>query len=60
MPNANTIEDFTEEIVETRFVKQYNFFHMLTRMLSLCLALMTLLFSQPFPTDSLEITACRI
>ena len=30
--NRNTIEDFTEEIDEAEFVRQYNFFHLLTRM----------------------------
>ena len=45
IPNRNTIEDFTEEIDEAEFVRQYNFFHLLTRMLFLCLALMNLLLS---------------
>ena len=35
IPNRNTIEDFTEEIDEAGFVKQYNFFHLLMRMLCL-------------------------
>ena len=30
--NRNTIEDFTEEIDEAGFVRQYNFFHLLMRM----------------------------
>ena len=34
---------FTDEIDEARFVRQYNFFHLLIRMLCLCLALMNLL-----------------
>ena len=40
IPNRNTIEDFTEEIDEAELVRQCNFFHMLTRMLNLYLALM--------------------
>ena len=39
--NRNTIEDFTEEIDEAGFVRQYEFFHLLMRM-CLCLALMNL------------------
>ena len=42
IPNRNTIEDFTEEIDEAGFVRQYNFFHLLMRMLFLFLALMNL------------------
>ena len=34
-PNRTTIEDFTEEIDEARFVRQYSFFHLLMRMLCL-------------------------
>ena len=41
--NRNTIEDFTEEIDEEGFVRQYNFFHLLMRVLCLCMALMNLL-----------------
>ena len=41
-PNRNTIEGFTAEIDEARFVGQYNFFFLLIRMLSLCLALINL------------------
>ena len=29
IPNRNTIEDFTEEIGEAGFVRQYSFFHLL-------------------------------
>ena len=43
--NRTTIEDFTEEIDEAGCVRQYNFFHLLMRMLCLCLALMNLLLS---------------
>ena len=43
IPNRNTIEDFTEEIDEAEFVRQYNSSHMLMKMLYLCLALMNLL-----------------
>ena len=45
IPNRNTIEVFTEEIDEAEFVRQYNFFHLLTRMLYLCLALVNFLLS---------------
>ena len=41
--NQNTIEDFTEEMDEAEFVRLYNVFHLLTRMLCLCLALMNIL-----------------
>ena len=40
--NRTTIEDFTEEIDEAEFVRQYNFSHLLMRMLCLCLALLNL------------------
>ena len=43
IPNRDTIEDFTEEIDEAEFVRQYNFFYFLTRMLCLCLCLMNFL-----------------
>ena len=36
IPNRTTIKEFTEEIDETGFVRQYNFFHLLMRMLCLC------------------------
>ena len=42
IPDRTTIKEFTEEIDEARFVRQYNFFHLLMRMLCLCLALMNL------------------
>ena len=42
IPNRTTIEDFTEEIDEAGFVRQYNFFHMLMGMLCLCFALIVL------------------
>ena len=45
IPNRTTIEDFTEEIDEAGCVRQYNFFHLMMRMLCLCLALMKLLHS---------------
>ena len=45
IPNRNAMEDYTEEIDEARFVKQHNVFHLLMRMLCLCLALMNLLLS---------------
>ena len=45
--------EFTEKIDEARFVRQYNFFHLLTRMLCLCLALL-LSVAPPFFT-----TLCR-
>ena len=32
IPNRNTIEDFTVEIDEAEFVRQYNLFHLLMRM----------------------------
>ena len=46
--NRNTIEDFTEEIDEAGLVRQYNFFHLLIRMLCLCFSLMNLLCCAPF------------
>ena len=51
-PNRNTIEEFTEEIDEAVFVRQYNFFYLLIRMLSLCLALMNLLLGVAPPSSS--------
>ena len=50
--NRTTIKEFTEEIDEARFVRQYNFFHLLMRMLCLCLALMNLLHSVALPSSS--------
>ena len=47
--NRNTIEDYTEAIDEAGFVRVYNFFHLLIRMLCLCLALMNLLLSVSAP-----------
>ena len=41
IPNRNTIEDSTEEIDEAKFVRQYNFFHLMMRMLCPCLLLGT-------------------
>ena len=49
IPNRTTIEDFTEEIDEAGFVREYNFFHLLMTMLCLCLALMNLLHSVASP-----------
>ena len=37
------MQEYTEEIDEGRFARQRNFFHLLMRMLCLCLALMNLL-----------------
>ena len=51
MAALNTIEEFTEEIDEARFVKQYNLFHFLIRMLCLCLAPMNLLLSVAAPSS---------
>ena len=34
IPNRNTTEDFTEEIDEARFARQYTFFHLLTNVMS--------------------------
>ena len=58
--NRNTIEDFTEEIDEARFVKQYNFFHLLMRMLCLCLVLMTLVLSVAPPSSGFVTKAVSI
>ena len=44
-PNRTTIEEFTEEIDETGFVRQHDFFYLLIRMLCLCWALMNFLLS---------------
>ena len=52
IPNRNYIEDFTEEIDEAGFVGQYTVFHLLMRMLCLCLALMDLLLSVAPPSSS--------
>ena len=59
-PNRNTIEVFTEEIGEAGFVKQYNFFHLLMRMLCLCLALMNLLLCVALPSSSFVTVAVSI
>ena len=53
IPNQTTIEDFTEEINEAEFDREYNFFHLLMRMLCLCLALMNFLQSLALPASSL-------
>ena len=42
IPDRTTIKEFTVEIDEAGFVRQYNFFHLLMRMLCLCLDLMNL------------------
>ena len=60
IPNRNTIEDFTEEIDEAGFVRQYNFFHLLMRMLCLCLALMNLLLDVAPRSSSLVTMAVSI
>ena len=41
--NQNTIEDFTEEIDEAEFVRQYNSFYLLEKKVCLCVALLNLL-----------------
>ena len=51
IPNRTTIKDFTEEIGEARVVRQYNSYHLLMRMLCLCLALMNLLLSVAPPSS---------
>ena len=53
--NRNTIEDFTEEIDEARFVRQYNFFHLL-----MCLPVMNLLLIVPPPSSSFVTMAVSI
>ena len=53
VPNRTTIKDFTEEIDETRFVRQYNFSPSLMRILCLCLVLLNLLHSVALPSSSL-------
>ena len=60
IPNRTTIKEFTEEIDEARFVRQYNFFHLLMRMLCLYLALMNLLHSVAFPSSSFVTMAILI
>ena len=60
IPNRNSIEDFTEEIDDGEFVRQYNFSHLLTRMLYLCVALMNLLLSVAPPSSSLVTMALSI
>ena len=60
IPNRSTIEDFTEEIDEAGFVRQYNFCHLLMRMLCLCLALMNLSHSVAPPSCSLVTMAILI
>ena len=52
IPNRNAIEDFTEEIAEAGFIRQYNFFHLLMRMLCLCVASMNLLLGVAHPSSS--------
>ena len=52
IPNRNTIEDFTEEIDEAGFVRQYNFFHLLMSILCLSLALMNILPCAALPLSS--------
>ena len=56
IPNRNTIE----EIDEAGFVRQHNFFHLLMRMLCLCLALMNLLLCVAFPSSSFVTMAVSI
>ena len=40
IPNRYTIQDFTEEIDEARFVRQYNSNHLLIKLLSVCVWLL--------------------
>ena len=58
IPNRNTIEDFTEEIVEAGFVN--NFFYLLMRVLCPCLALMNFFLSVALPYASLVTMAVSI
>ena len=58
--DRSTVEDFTQEIDEARFVRQYNFLHPLTRMLRLCLALVNLLLSVALPSSSFVTMAVSI
>ena len=60
IPNRTTIKDFTEEIDGAGFVRQYNLFHLLMRMLCLCLALMNLLKSVARSSASLVTMAILI
>ena len=59
-PMMPTTEDPTEEIDESRFVTQYSSFHLLMRMLCLCLALMNLLLCVAPPSSSLVTRAVSI
>ena len=56
----NTIEEFTEEIDEAEFVIQYNYFHLLTRMLYVCLAVVNFLLCVPPPSSGLVTMAVSI
>ena len=58
--NRNTIEDFTEETDEAGFVGQCHFFHLLMRMLCLCLAPLNLLLSVAHPSSGFVIMAVSI
>ena len=49
MHPISLVSDADEEIDEARRVRQYNFFHLLMRMLCLCLALMNLLHNVALP-----------
>ena len=60
IPNRTTIEDCTAEVNEARFVRQYDFFHLLMRMLCLCLALMNLLLCVALPSSSFVTMAILI
>ena len=55
IPNRDTIENFTDKIEKARLVRQYNFLHLLMRMLCLCLALMNLLLSIAPPSSFVTI-----
>ena len=57
IPNRNTIEDFTKEIDEAGFVRQYNSSHLLLKKLYLCLALMNFLLGIVPHSSSLVIMA---
>ena len=60
IPNRTTIKEFTEEIDEAGFVRQYNLFHLLMKMLCLCLALMNFLHSVGPPSSTLVTMAILI
>ena len=53
--DRTAVKDSTEEIDEARFVRQYNFVHLLMRTLCLCLPLMNLLLSVA-PSSSSVVT----